>query len=310
MKTMLACDYVESKVVFPIGVQPKIDGVRGLTPEDRLVGRSLKTHKNKFTTQFYSKPEYLGFDGELAADHETHPDLCRITSSAVGTIEGMPFTMWHLFDALNKHVVKAPYRERHAWLVDHIDSEHFRGNCPNAVVVPMVVINTVEDLRIQHSHFLDLGYEGTILRNLDGRYKDGRSTVLEGLLLRIKDFIEAEFMITSLTEGDSNENKAQINELGNTFRSSHQENKVPNGMLGSFQGIILNDVIYGGKVVLPAGERITVSPGNLDHRARKAAWENPDAYIDKVAKFKFFPKGIKDKPRFPTFVSLRSKEDM
>ena len=57
MKPLLAVNYDESKLVFPLGVQPKIDGVRGLTTEGHLTGRSLKKHKNKYTTAFYSIPE-------------------------------------------------------------------------------------------------------------------------------------------------------------------------------------------------------------------------------------------------------------
>jgi len=312
MKTMLACDYIESKVLFPVGMQAKIDGVRGLTPEGVLTARSMKKHKNKYTTAFYSKPEYAYFDGELAAERETHPDLCRITSSAVGTIKGEPFTQWHIFDRLDPNVVKAPYQDRHAMLVQYLDYEHRQGRCMNAVAVPMITIHNLEDMRLQHAKFMELGYEGSILRNLHGRHKEGRSTVLEGLLLRIKDFIEFEFRITDINEGEINENEAQVNELGRTFRSSHQENKIPNGMVGSFEGIVLEDVQdpSTGKTVLFKGQEVTVGPGKMDHKMRKQVWENNAAYLNQIGKGKFFPKGIKDKPRFPTFVSLRSAEDL
>jgi DNA ligase-1 len=312
MKPLLATDYDESKLVFPIGVQPKIDGVRGLTTEGHLTGRSLKKHKNRFTTLRYSLPEYADSDGEIAAQHECHPDLCRITSSALGTIKGEPYTLWHLFDAVNKHVVKAEYYERYKWLENHIKSEHQRGNMQFACLVPMQVVANVADLRLLHARHLDLGYEGTILRNLTGKRKEGRSTVLEGLLLRIKDFIEAEFVITGITEGDANGNDAQINELGQTFRSSHQANKVPNGMIGSFQGTSLGFVTdpQTGLMLIEKDQPLTVSPGKMDHQMRKHYFENQHLLIGKIAKFKFFPKGIKDKPRFPTFVSLRSPEDM
>ena len=95
---MLAEDFDESKLIFPLIAQPKIDGVRGLNMLGTLTGRSLKTHKNVYTTKFYSQSCLIGFDGELAANSETHPDLCRITSSALSTIAGEPFTLWWLFD--------------------------------------------------------------------------------------------------------------------------------------------------------------------------------------------------------------------
>jgi DNA ligase-1 len=310
MKPLLATDYVESKLVFPLGVQPKIDGVRGLTTEGHLTGRSLKKHKNKYTTAFYSIPEYRDLDGELAAQDERHPDLCRITQSALSTIKGEPFTLWHLFDCLHKHVVKGPYVERHAYLFNFITHEQSQGRCMHAKVVPMTICKDLPQLLAMDEHYLELGYEGTIIRRLDAPHKEGRATVLQGQLLRIKRFIEAEALVVGFEEGNANENVAQINELGHTFRSSHQENKVPNGMIGNLQCTILEDVYYNGGLLFAAGQPITVSPGNMDHKLRKHYFDNPSEIVQHVIKFKFFPKGIKDKPRFATYVCHRSAEDM
>lgn len=310
MKPLLAQNYVESKLVFPLGAQMKIDGVRGLTTEGYLTGRSLKKHKNKFTTAFYSSPEYAFLDGELAAEDERHPDLCRITSSALSTIQGEPFTFWHVFDCLRKEILHAPYVERHKYLAQYIAYEHSQGRCQHAKVVPMIVCNTLADLKALDERWLEMGYEGTIIRGLNAPHKEGRSTINQGQLLRIKQFIEAEAVVFSLEEGNTNENEAQINELGRTFRTSHQENKVPNGVVGNMQCQVREDVEWEGKVVIQRGQMITVSPGNMDHTMRKYYWENPNEIVQRVIKFKFFPKGIKDKPRFPTYVCHRSAEDM
>lgn len=310
MKPLLAANYVESKLVFPLGAQPKIDGVRGLTTEGHLTGRSLKKHKNKYTTAFYSTVEYRGFDGELAAQDERHPDLCRITSSALSTIKGEPFTIWNLFDCLRKEVVSGPYVERHAYLTNLIHYEHTQGRCLHAKVIPMTVCNDLTELLALDEKFLELGYEGTIIRGLNALHKEGRSTVLQGQLLRIKRFIEAEALVLAIEEGNANENEAQTNELGRTFRTSHQDNKVPNGLVGNLQCRLLQDIEWEGMVLIPADTIITVSPGNMDHKMRKHYFENQSEIVQHVIKFKFFPKGIKDKPRFPTYVCHRSAEDM
>lgn len=310
MKPLLATNYVESKLVFPLGVQPKIDGVRGLTTEGHLTGRSLKKHKNRHTTAFYSIPEYAHLDGELAADSEYNPDLCRITSSVLSTIKGEPFTIWHVFDCLRKEILAAPYVERHKYLTQLIAYEQTQGRCMHAKIVPMTICENLSELLTLDEHFLELGYEGTIIRGLNAPHKEGRSTVNQGQLLRIKRFIEAEALVLSLEEGNANENVAQTNELGHTFRTSHQENKVPNGQLGSMQASVLEDVYWEGGLLLPAGQIITVSPGNMDHVMRKHYLEHPDEIVRHVVKFKFFPKGIKDLPRFPTYVCHRSAEDM
>ncbi len=310
MKPLLAENYVESKLVFPLGAQAKIDGVRGLTTEGHLTGRSLKKHKNKYTTAFYSTKEYEFLDGELAAQDERHPDLCRVTSSALSTIKGEPFTMWHVFDCLRKEVVHGPYLERHQYLSNLIAYEQSQGRCLHAKVVPMEICQTLEELLSLDAKWLELGYEGTIIRGLHAAHKQGRSTVLQGQLLRIKRFVEAEALVLEIEEGNANENEAQTNELGRTFRTSHQDNKVPNGLVGNLQCRLLQDIEWEGVVLIPADTIITVSPGNMDHKMRKHYFENQSEIVQHVIKFKFFPKGIKDKPRFPTYVCHRSAEDM
>jgi DNA ligase-1 len=310
MKPLLAEDYDPSKLVFPLGIQPKIDGVRGLTTEGHLTGRSLKKHKNKYTTAFYSIPEYANMDGELAVNDERHPDLCRLTSSALSTIKGEPFSLWHVFDCLRKEVLAAPYKERHAYLTQYVHYEQTQGRCMHARVVPMEIANSLEEVEAADAKFLADGYEGTIIRGLNASHKEGRSTVLQGQLLRIKQFIDAEATVLSIVEGTANENEAQTNELGNTFRSSHQENKVPNGMVGNLQCQVLQDVKYQGKLVLAQEQLITVSAGNMDHPTRKHLFEHPEEILNHIITFKFFPKGIKDKPRFPTYKSHRSAVDM
>ena len=310
MKPLLAENYVESKLVFPLGAQAKIDGVRGLTTEGHLTGRSLKKHKNKYTTTFYSTLEYAHLDGELAVNDERHPDLCRLTSSALSTITGEPFSLWHVFDCLRKEVINAPYIERYRYLQQYIAYEQTQGRCMHAKVVPMVICENLEELLNLDAQWLEMGYEGTIIRGLHASHKQGRSTVSQGQLLRIKRFAEAEALVVAVEGGNANENEAQINELGHTFRTSHQDNKVPNGLVGNLQCSVLEDLIVNGELILLKGQIITVSPGNMDHKMRKHYFNNQSEIVNHVIKFKFFPKGIKDKPRFPTYVCHRSPEDI
>lgn len=314
MKPMLAEDFEESKLKFPLGAQPKIDGVRGLNMLGRLTGRSLKAHKNKHTTSFYSRSCLMGLDGELAANHECHADLCRLTSSAVGTIAGEPYTLWWLFDYVTVETKKLKYKDRYEALVERIRSLYSIDNevWQHLRLVPMQVCNNLQELLDCEEKWLQMGYEGVIIRDLDGMHKEGRSTVREGGLLRIKRFIEAEALITQVLEGEENCNEAQTNELGKTFRSSHKSNMLPNGQVGSLRGTLLDDIYDPITKVklLEKGQEITISPGNMSHDMRKHYWLHPEELLQHVVKFKFFPKGLKDKPRFPTFVCIRSKEDM
>lgn len=309
MKAMLACNYEPLKLRFPVGVQPKIDGVRGLNMTGKLTGRSGKSFKNNYTTQFFSKEIYKGLDGELAAEYETYAQLCRLTSSATGTILQTPYLIWHVFDLLTEDTKGLCYSVRHKMLKDYLETLLLLKDS-NSIdlrlkLVPMQIVDSLEDLNKAHDYYIQCGYEGTIIRDLFGLHKEGRSSVKQMGLLRIKDFIEEEFLITGITEGNKNNNVAQTNELGKTFRSSHQENKEPNGMLGSLQGVILKD-----SDLFKKGNLITVAPGVLTENECLYYFNNSDKLIGKIGKFKHFPKGVKDKPRFPQFQSIRTEEDM
>lgn len=314
MKPMLAADWDESKVQFPVAGEPKIDGVRGLNMHGGLTGRSLKLFKNRYTTDFYSQDFFKGFDGEFAAAQETHPDLCRLTTSALTTIAGQPFTLWWLFDYINPMNPDAVYLERYQELKKIVSRlqcyKEYQPWSGHLRVVPMKIIHSLEELQQFDDENLDQGYEGTIIRDPYGKHKQGRSTVREGGLLRIKRFVESEAIVEAVVEGESNQNEAQTNELGLQFRSSHQANMIPNGLVGSLTCRALQTITDRGRVVIEEGQLITVSPGNMPHDLRRYYFENQEELVKKVIKFKFFPKGIKDKPRFPTFVTIRAPEDM
>lgn len=298
---MLAHNYTESKIRFPVGMQPKIDGVRGLKLGEHLTGRSLEKHANLYTTQFFANPIYTGFDGELAASHETDSALCRLTSSALSTIKGEPLINWHVFDIIVPQTRYAIYQDRYAYLAARL-KYYSDMHVPGAEVlklVPMTIVSSLKHLRELDAKHLDDGYEGSILRDLNGFYKEGRSTVNEGGLLRMKHFIEEDAVVISLIEGDVNNNEKVVNALGRSERSSHQSNLVPNGLIGS---LLCKDI--------KTGKEIIVGAGALDHKQRKFYFENPTLIIGKVIKYKYFPKGIKDKPRFPTFHSFRIKSDL
>lgn len=314
LKPHLACDWTDARIEKMIRergyvlVQPKIDGVRGVNLHGQMSGRSLKPHGNKFVGALYSGPEYLGFDGELAAQEETHPDLCRLTTSAVNTIEGCPFTLWHLFDWLHPSVIDKPYVDR----LSALDA-CLRGQDMNRLrvrIVPSFPAFTLEEVLSFDDQFLDAGYEGSIIRDPFGSHKSGRCTEREGAYMRIKRFIEEDAVVVGIEEGRTNNNVATTNELGLTERSTHQENMAPNGMVGSLTCQVKQDVVYRGEKLFEAGQFITVAAGRMPHDQRKYYFENQSELLGETIKFKTFPVGVKDKPRFPTYQSHRASSDI
>lgn len=301
IKPMLAEDYEEDKIPFPIGIQPKIDGVRGLNLTGKLTGRSLKCHRNIYHTSYFSRPIFLGLDGELASLDECHPSLCRITTGNLNRIQGESWMTWHLFDYIVPETINLIYEERYARLEKRFTQIQIENPdlSTRLRVVPMFIARNIEQLRAQDEQWLAAGYEGTILRRLDGLYKQGRSTVKEAGLLRIKHFTEEDAIVIDIIEGNANNNIAIKNQLGRTERSSSKANLVSNGLIGS---LICKDI--------KTGKIITVAAGSMDHKERKFYFENPKLIINQVIKYKCFPKGVLNKPRFPTFQSFRIQSDL
>lgn len=308
MKPMLLDDWQPAKLVFPLLGQPKIDGVRALNMTGTLTGRSLKPFKNLYLTKLFSHSGFLGFDGELAAELQTHPDLCRITSSATGTIKGEPYVLWWIFDYVTVETRHLGYAQRMTLALEAFKDvpAHLRQHLRT---VPMRVLNSLEELEAYDEENLLAGYEGTVVCAMDEPHKGGR--VGKKLIKwRIKRFVDFEFSVHTIIEGEENLNPAQTNELGHTFRTSHQENKVANGMVGAMLGTVLADVFDGDKLLFSKGQEVRVGAGCLNHDQRKHYFTNQDEFKRLVHKAKFFPKGLKDKPRFPTWQSFRNAEDM
>jgi DNA ligase-1 len=300
------------KVKFPCWLEPKIDGVRGYNPDGRLLARTMKEHRNKHITTLYSRADLLGFDGELVAQSPTHPDLCRITSSACSDANKYEYTQWWIFDYTGYGFEKEPYHVRYAYAARLIEKLPLDIR-DRLRMVPYVVCNNMEELEAAHQKNMEDGYEGSVKYDPNCLHKEGDSSASHGGANRIKDFIDFEAEVLSIEEGQENLNEAQINELGRQFRSSHQANKIGNGMVGNLLCRSLVDVfdLYDTKKLLIAkGQEFTCSPGKMDHPTRKLFFENSEMIVRKIIKAKFFPKGIKDAPRFPTYVCIRSKEDM
>ena len=143
-KPMLASDANIQKIKYPCIIQPKIDGVRGLYITDKLTGRSLKQHKNRYTNKFFADEIFKGFDGELIVNEDpTHPDLCRNTSSAMGTYEGEPHITWCLFDYITEDTINLQYEARYSDLkykISELEETH-PELMAHLQVVPSMLVN-------------------------------------------------------------------------------------------------------------------------------------------------------------------------
>lgn len=278
-----------SDVRFPVLASPKLDGIRAIVRDGVLLSRKLKPIPNAFTQdRFNSLPE--GSDGELILGEPT-TDPYRRTTSAVMSRDGEPADIrYYMFD---NYLAHGGFQQRYVSLLSDLETAR-----EDVHIVPHSHVRTLDELLVYETWALEQGYEGAMARSLDGPYKFGRSTVKEGYLLKIKRFEDSEAEIIGYEERMHNANEATKDAFGRTERSSHQANKVGLGDLGALS---LRDVHTGVEFNLGTG---------LKAADRVALWAERDTLAGKIIKYKFFPTGSKDKPRFSVFKGFRDRIDM
>jgi DNA ligase-1 len=287
-KPMLATDADLSKLRFPLYASAKLDGVRAIVREGVVLSRSLKPIPSKHVQETFGHLEH--FDGELIVGDPTSPTCYRDTVSQVMARDRGSFDVgFHVFDHVAEPTV--PWSRRWSSIVDEITLD----GTPGLKLHHQIEIES-HDFLFQAEHAaLEQGYEGLILRDPDAPYKFGRSTVREGFLLKLKRFVDAEAVVVGFDERLHNGNEATVDELGHTKRSSHQANKTGHGDLGAL-------------VTHYQGQECRIGTG-FTAEDRLEIWQNQSSYVGKIAKFKFFPVGGKDKPRHPVFLGWRDPLD-
>jgi DNA ligase-1 len=277
---------------YPLIVSPKLNGIRFVKSGGRGLSKSFKLIRNDYIRTTLERLCPDGMDGELMAGN-----TFQACDSAVMTIEGEPdFKLW-AFDLVVDDLLK-PYVKR----LDDLNEAVYRIDDSRVISVPVRFIANADDLMTYEEECLALGFEGVMVRDPNGPYKCGRSTVKEGWLLKLKRFVDSEAIINGFAEQMHNENKAEKNEIGRTHRSSAKAGKVPAGTLGAF--LASDEKVFPGiKIRIGSGEGLTAE-------LRKEIWDNRESYLGKMITYCYQEDGIKDGPRHPTFKGFRSPDDM
>jgi DNA ligase-1 len=289
-KPMLAADLSDvdlSTLRYPLLVSPKLDGIRCLVIDGVAYSRNMKPIRNKTVQEWAAYWRGKGtFDGELIAGSPTDPNCMNNTQSVIMSATGGGDWQFHVFDAY----VDGTFDQRVLWAADiKDDSEHGW----RVELVPHFLVHNERDLEFYEARVLEDGYEGVMLRDPKGPYKNGRSTLREGYLMKLKRFMDGEAVIIGFEEAQENQNTLTRDELGRAKRSSHKENLVGKGMVGT---ILVTDKTWG---------TMRLSPGKMTHRERVYYWNNVNDLVGKSAHWRAFGYGVKDKPRFPRFYGIR-----
>jgi len=309
MKPMLAEDVVSFESLrYPLYGSYKVDGVRALMTDDGFQPRSLKRFANVEVSNVFEASAGLlrGMEGELTLGGNpaaTDVRLCSVTTSVTSTLNDARARdlHWWVFDLLPQgpHPT-VPFRDRITMLKQRFNDVR-RLKLKNVHLLEQRLIRSPAEADAFESEAIARGYEGIVLKDPDGVYKFGRSTLRSQQFLRVKRFTDAEGKIVGFVERQKNNNEATTNELGHKTRSSHKANKAGSGTLGTLKVEMINGQF--------AGKIIEVGTG-WDAVTGQWIWDHKAEVMDLITKVKYFGHGCKDLPRFATYEGFRDQVDM
>jgi DNA ligase-1 len=280
---------------YPLIASPKLDGIRCLKVDGKVVSRSFKPIRNDYIRGILEQLLPEGADGEIMAG-----DNFQQVASSVMSKAGEPAFKFHMFDLAPEGADAPGYQDRIQAMTDWKAANDPDGH---VVVVETVVIGSVDELLAFEAKCLEAGYEGVMTRRPDSPYKCGRATIKSQDLLKVKRFEDSEARVVGFVEQQLNTNEAKKDAFGRTERSSSKAGKVGKNTLGKF-------------VVEEAGDKGWTQPFRvgtglgLTQELRQEIWDNQDRYLGKLIKYKYQPHGVKDAPRLPIFLGFRDEDDL
>lgn len=204
---MLAHSYSDhlKKIVFPLFTQPKLDGIRCVARADGLWTRNGKPifgvpHIARSLEPVFERHPDLVLDGELY-NHDLRNDFEKIVSivkKQQPTIEDLiasqSLMQYHVYDCVIGTTDDRVFSDR--WLARAEWSIYL----PEDAAVYTVLTNSAahqDDLDTQYGQYLELGYEGQMIR-FNEAYENRRTSKL----LKRKEFLDEECTITGVEEGN------------------------------------------------------------------------------------------------------------
>jgi len=290
MKPLLAEKVDLNNLLFPVLTSVKIDGFRCLIHQaDGPITRSMKPIPNHYVRTKLSEWGLAGLDGELVTTTGGKLDEFSAVQSKLATRGGMPDFEYWVFDRFLDSSL--PFSERFARAKAQVEAL----NNPRVKVVEHVLVHNLEQLLAFEDKAVTDGFEGSMVRDPQGRYKFGRSTLKEGILLKVKRLDDDEGIVVNFQERMSNQNQPKISALGYQERSSHQENMIPCGDLGALT-VEWRGLQFDVGTGFSASERIEY-------------WNIRDLLLGRTLTFAYQGVGSRGKPRFPRFKGFRSSDD-
>lgn len=280
-----ACDFsVLEHIQYPIYIQPKFDGVRCIVHSNVAYSRSMKPLPNALLqAELGVLPWEL--DGEITIPGAAFPAVQSFAMTRVATAE----YRYVIFDQFNE---QGSYEDRLKWLLCAEGLALFN----RIEIVSSIMAPTREAVIAAYQYHLANGFEGVILRAPSGLYKQGRATLREATLLKLKPREDAEAVALEMLPLERNDNAPQLNELGLTKRSSSKAGKRPVDLLGSIKARVINGRFEGKEFYCGGG---------WTESEKKRLWIEGQALLGRTFTFTYsFDPGY-ELPRQPVFKAWR-----
>lgn len=274
---------------YPALVSPKLDGVRAVIRDGRVLSRNLLELPCQSVQELFGDTRFDGFDGELIVGDPTASDAFRKTTSVVmSDAQTREPIVFHVFDDFSHN---GGFDLRFKQLKARV----LRASRTIKVVPHFLAVNH-HALQLFEEEFIKSGYEGLMIRDKLGAYKHGRSTTREGGLLKLKRFEDDEAVILECKELQRNVNADRTGGLAQR-RSSKRAGRVGGATLGAFHVQNAQGITFDVGTGFSASERARF-------------WDARERLRGKIIKYRYFPTGSKEKPRFPTFQGFRHILDL
>ncbi len=210
IECMLASKFDDKKhKQYPYFSQPKLDGIRCLISKNGMQSRQGKPitscpHILEALDPFFQAFPDAILDGELY-NHDLRDNFEKIVSLVRKTkpttadyIEASKLVQYHVYDC----VMDEPFMDRLSFISKHFGTYNSFGDryYPIVRAVQTQFINVEQDIEKMLGEYLEMGYEGQILRVPNSPYEGKRSKNL----IKHKEFQDEEFVIVNIEEGLGN----------------------------------------------------------------------------------------------------------
>lgn len=192
----------KSDIVFPCYVQPKLDGLRCIMYTDKKGNIMCQSRTGSYFESIYHISEELKsclkgkiLDGELYTNEIPFEELAGLIKKKKITEEDKQKLLnvkYHVYDIIDEN---KKYLHRYVDIVNLLSEKEYKY----VVAVPTHTVENTDSFKKFFGEFIEIGYEGIMLRNMEGMYRcNYRSQDLQ----KYKEFKEGEYTISGFKEGD------------------------------------------------------------------------------------------------------------